>query len=571
MKTILQRLHLLLLLLPFTAVSQWTQLGEKQASLHANSTYTDWFGSAVSLSADGTVMAVGATNNQAQTNQMDIQTYVQVFRLESNSWVQIGGTIYGAKNLTTYNSSSQAGYSVSLSADGNILAVGEPFWYKANGDEFIFGGRVRLFENTNDEWVQIGEDIFEPNNGRFGFEVSLSSDGGIVAVYSQDVGDYDFKGLVKVFQNVSGSWVQMGNTLSGTAPYDYLGKSLHLSSDGTLLAVGVPGEWSNESRTVKLYEYGSNQWNVAATITEAGTESFGKILSMSADGTRLAIGAPFSDEYSGSVKIYEKVEGVWTESYSIIGGEWEFFGSKVELSADGNVLIAYSNSMDVFSLKVFQKIGEEWVVVGNDFPSIDYDVAFSVSADGSIFTMGNPFLDNGYGEVVTYKNCSIAGDVIDVPQATSPQGYAVGATLANLAVAGNEGATFVWYADANKAQKIEGVTQLTNGTTYFVAQMLVGCESEAIAITVDSSLGKTEFDLSDFRYYPNPVKDILYFSAESNVVQSVQVYDVTGKLVVNEILNSYKQEVDLALLSPAIYLVKAQTYKGVQVFKVFKK
>lgn len=570
MKSILQKVQLLLLFLPLTAVSQWTQLGEKQVSMHANTTYTDFFGASVSLSADGTVMAVGATNNQAQTDQMDVQTYVQVFRLQSNNWVQVGATIYGGKNLTTYNLSSQAGYSVSLSADGTILAIGEPFWQQENAGEFTFGGRVRLFENVNEGWVQIGEDIFEPGNGRFGFEVALSSNGNIVAVYSQDEENYDFKGLVKVFQNVSGSWVQMGNTLKGMDSYDYLGKSLNLSADGSVLAVGVPGGWNNPIRTVKLYEYGSNQWNMAAAITEPESESFGETLSMSADGTKLAVGIPNSNEYSGSVKIYEKAADVWAETQTIIGGEWEFFGTKVALSANGNVLIVYSNSMDIFSIKVFQQIDGEWTAAGNDFPTVHDGASISVSADGSIFTVGNPYLENFYGNVVAYKNCSIAGDTVDIPEAENPQGFAEGSTLADLAVVGNEGATFTWYANEDKTEKIAEGTVLTNGTTYYVTQTVVGCESGAVAITVDSNLSEAEFSQYAFKYYPNPVKDILHFSIKKDMLQSVQVYDITGKLVVNEILDGNKPGVDLTALTRAIYLVKVQTDSSTQVFKIIK-
>ena len=65
-------------------------------------------------------------------------------------WVQVGADIDGeAVN-------DEAGYSVALSADGSIVAVGERF----NDDTGNKAGQVRVFQlNASSSWEQLGQDL----------------------------------------------------------------------------------------------------------------------------------------------------------------------------------------------------------------------------------------------------------------------------------------------------------------------------------------------------------------------------------------------------------------------------
>ena len=51
-------------------------------------------------------------------------------------------------------SGDRLGRSVSLSADGTVVAIGAPG--DSNGTD---GGRVRIYKNVNNTWTQIGDDI----------------------------------------------------------------------------------------------------------------------------------------------------------------------------------------------------------------------------------------------------------------------------------------------------------------------------------------------------------------------------------------------------------------------------
>ena len=69
--------------------------------------------------------------------------------LSIGQWTQIGFNINGFPNNNDYN------YTVSLSSDGVIVAIGEPY---CNGNS-LGSGKVRVFKNNLGVWTQIGQDI----------------------------------------------------------------------------------------------------------------------------------------------------------------------------------------------------------------------------------------------------------------------------------------------------------------------------------------------------------------------------------------------------------------------------
>ena len=85
--------------------------------------------------------------------------------------------------------------------------------------------------------TQIGSDINgEAANDYSSRSVSLSSDGSIIAIgAAQNNGSgTDDAGHVRVYQNISGVWTQIGADINGEAANDQSGRSVALSSDGTI-------------------------------------------------------------------------------------------------------------------------------------------------------------------------------------------------------------------------------------------------------------------------------------------------------------------------------------------------
>jgi hypothetical protein len=64
------------------------------------------------------------------------------------------------------------------------------------------------------------------------------------------------------------------------------------------------------------------------------------------------------------------------------------------------------------------------------------------------------------------------------------------------------------------------------------------------------------------KVYPNPAKDMLYAELNGGNVTQVNVFDVTGKLVYSEAVNSRNIAVPLNALAPGGYLLQLKGSDG---------
>ncbi|MDA1112324.1 MAG: T9SS C-terminal target domain-containing protein, partial [Bacteroidetes bacterium] len=122
-----------------------------------------------------------------------------------------------------------------------------------------YAGHVRIYQNVNGSWSQIGSDIDgEAAWDGSGSSVSLSSDGGTVAVGACGNGGHgEYAGHVRIYQNVNGSWRKIGSDIDGEAAGDESGYSVSISSDGSTVAIGARmndrnGEQAGHVRVFKL-------------------------------------------------------------------------------------------------------------------------------------------------------------------------------------------------------------------------------------------------------------------------------------------------------------------------------
>src|SRR5690606_15802896 len=122
-------------------------------------------------------------------------------------------------------------------SDGSIVAIGA----RANDGNGGNSGHVRIYENQSGNWVQIGSDIDgEVEVDISGYSVGLSSDGSIVAIGARaNDGNGNNSGHVSVYEKQSGNWVQIGSDIDGEVAGDQSGYSVSLSSDGSIVAIGA--------------------------------------------------------------------------------------------------------------------------------------------------------------------------------------------------------------------------------------------------------------------------------------------------------------------------------------------
>lgn len=378
------------LLICIAVQAQWTQIGSDIDGEVAG----DQFGWHVCLSDDGLIMASSAPYND---DGGATAGHVRLFQNLNGNWTQLGQSIIGAAPGDGF------GRGLSMSADGSIVAIGAPF--HNNWD-----GHVRVYQNIGGTWTQMGQDIDGQNaGGFFGRSVSLSDDGTILAVgaiYNTVNGSN--AGEVRIFQNIAGTWTQIGSNLNGDAEDDFFGYSVSLSSDGSIAAVSAPINDSNGSINigyVRIFQNMGGAWTQLGSDIDADNvgDQFGSSIHINTDGTILAIGAPAIDggngDYSGELRVYEYGNANWNQVGQAIPGEaaWDFFGGAVRLSADGSIVVAGAsasddNGVNSGHVRAFINTNGTWVQLGHDIvgeaAEDRFGASVGLSADGSVLAAG---------------------------------------------------------------------------------------------------------------------------------------------------------------------------------------
>jgi hypothetical protein len=314
--------------------TEWTQLGSDIDGEAAG----DASGYSVSLSTDGTIVAIGAPSNDGNG---DYSGHVRIYQWSGTEWIQRGSDIDGEAQ------DDGSGQGVSLSTDGTIVAIGAPS-NDGNGDR---SGHVRIYQWGGTEWIQRGNDIdgeTAGDNSGSSDSVSLSADGNIVAIgASGNDGNGDDSGHVRIYQWNGAAWMQVGDDIDGEAGGDRSGFRLSLSADGSIVAIGANSNGNGEdSGHVRIYQWDGTEWMQRGSDIdgEAGDASSGVSLSLSADGTIVAIGATGNDNRTGinagRVRIYQWNETEWIQRGNDIDGKvnGDFSGSVVSLSGDGGTV-----------------------------------------------------------------------------------------------------------------------------------------------------------------------------------------------------------------------------------------
>jgi uncharacterized repeat protein (TIGR01451 family) len=84
-----------------------------------------------------------------------------------------------------------------------------------------------------------------------------------------------------------------------------------------------------------------------------------------------------------------------------------------------------------------------------------------------------------------------------------------------------------------------------------------------------NALSTEDFAFSHFQFSPNPVTNTLFVSNDTTI-ENLTISSVLGQNVYEKPIQAMQSEVDLSVLSPGIYLVKATTKTSAKTFKIVK-
>ena len=382
----------------------WEQQGYIKAS---NPDTATEFGHVVALSADGNTLAVAAiwdasgakgVNGDQNDRSVPQAGAVYVFTRQNNRWTQqsyikASNAGEGPAPGEAYGDGDQFGFAMSLSKDGNTLAVGavtedsnaKGINGNQNDNSMMSSGAVYLFGRTGTTWSQ--QAYVKPSNTaagtQFGYSLSLSANGNVVAVGSYDEGGgskvvdgpqeptstpnpnarggvagSNGRGAVYIFARTAGEWKQTNYLkASNIENGDSFGVSVALSDDANTILIGsldedclctgvIPGPTdvggndqpsNTSSGAAYVFVRSGSTWTQQAYIKPSTIHDgdwFGNRLALSGDGNVALIGAPLEDndaqgingnerggtaDEAGAAWLFSRSNGRWAQRAYVKG------------------------------------------------------------------------------------------------------------------------------------------------------------------------------------------------------------------------------------------------------------
>jgi hypothetical protein len=400
------------------ATSPWTQQAYVKAS---NPGVGDEFGHVVTLSADGNTMAVSAyfeasgakgINGDQADDSIPQAGAVYVFTRRGTTWSQqayIKASNTGEAGTDgNFGDGDQFGFAMSLSDDGNTIAVGanteDSNAMGINGNQadnsMQSAGAVYVFTRTGATWAQQAY-VKTANtfaNVQFGYSVALSADGNTLVASSFDEGGssrvingpYDRmrngSGALYVFTRAGGSWTQQAYLKASNAEAgDSLGVTVSISDDGNTIASGSldedcmanavnPTQPCDDDRVsdtsvgaAYVFVRSGTTWTQQAFIKPSNSgkdDWFGSRLQISGDGNTIAASAQLEDsvaqgingkqdddsaQEAGAVYLFSRTGTTWVQKAYVKGSNneaFDEFGSSAALSRDGRTLAVGARGED---------------------------------------------------------------------------------------------------------------------------------------------------------------------------------------------------------------------------------
>lgn len=462
-----------------------------------------------------------------------IVTFLLLFPLIAVSQSQVGNTILGLANIKSF------GNSVAISSDGTYVAIGAP----GTGNESY----ARVYKIENGTWTQIGSDITNVAIlERVGSSIAISDDGNIVAVGARQAGNLDH-GHTRIYKNENGVWTQIGNDIIGESSFDEAGSSIAMSADGNIIAIGAPLNDAQGSKAgqVRVYKNENNVWTQMGVDIDgdAAGNQFGTSVSLSADGTIVAIGAHLFSANKGQVKVFTYDNNTWTQLGNDIVGAvgGDYVGLEVSLANDGHTLATFDargNNANPQHIRVFKFENGAWALKGNPI-----SIGKSSSINGSISLSGNGTI-LAYGSASTRKVTAYEFENNDWSKKgkdiSSSSGFGHAIALSD----NGKKVVIGWPLADHSGQNNNGAAEVYD---------------------LSGVLDVAQFQKNTTHIYPNPANDILHIRTTATI-EKVTIYNILGK----QVLTTSQKRIAIQHLKPGIYVLQMHTKHGKEVAKFVK-
>jgi hypothetical protein len=298
----------------------WT----KQAALHAPGNSRNLAG-LVAMSSDGNTTAVV------------LNTGLAIYVRSGTNWT-LQATIPNPDLGVDPDAVGSFGTSLSISGDGNLIAVGTPT-ARINGDQDA--GAVHVFVRSGTTWAPQQRLVApDPSTAaRFGSSAAMSADGTVLVIGAPN--REEFQGGAYSFMRSGSTWTYQGSLADSTVTR--LGVSAAVNADGTVAIVGSAELALPAGRNaVTVFTRTGAAWTKQAKIqppeVQAG-DNFGGTVQLDHSGTIAAISASgYSNGVTatGAAYLYTRSENTWTQGQRLVPLDAEDGDSFHAIAISGN-------------------------------------------------------------------------------------------------------------------------------------------------------------------------------------------------------------------------------------------
>lgn len=357
--------------------TQWVMERKLLASDKAN---LDWFGYSLAMNSDGSRIAVGAMYHGTATPTATTENgAVYVFSRAGTTWSE----------ETQLLASDRAdrdhfGHSVAMSADGTRIAVGAYDEDDATGTATTNNGAVYVYSWTGASWTEERKIVAadKGSDENFGGALSFDATASRLAIAAEDDSDIAPRtGSVYVYSRNLTTWTfeQELHALDAEG-FDQFGESVSLDAAGTRLAVGarnweLPVATSDEQGAAYVFLRTGTTWTQeqrVVAIDRANGDGLGYSIALSADGTRMLVGALDEDDNlqgltdNGAVYVFERSGTLWSQRqklYPAERGSMDYFGYAIGMNDAGTRWLIGSLAHDDAEGTTTFDNGAAWVFV----------------------------------------------------------------------------------------------------------------------------------------------------------------------------------------------------------------
>ncbi|MCH8260875.1 MAG: hypothetical protein IIC46_11790 [Planctomycetes bacterium] len=350
----------------------------------------DHFGEAVSISPDGSGVALIGAHADDDAGTLSGSAYVYRFDPERSEWIE-------EQKLVASDGALFEFFGGSVAVSGDLALIGA----HAHIHEGHIGA-VYFFQYNGTTWVEQQELL--ASGGFGGGPISISGDLAVIGAGGDSkAGQASGAAYVFRFDAKSGQWIEQAKlTASDPAAWDNFGWAVSISGDVVLIGAPRDDDVPVDSGSAYVFVKPEGGWvdmTETAKLTASDAASSDKFgISVSISGDVALIGAWKDDDagsQSGSAYVFrfDPKLSDWIQEQKLVGSdldEADGFGFAVSLSDNVALIGARSHDDGGFaagSAYVFHFDGSNWIeqakLLAADPAAIDgFGFAVAISADG---------------------------------------------------------------------------------------------------------------------------------------------------------------------------------------------